>query len=98
MGNSFTNSYPGWRAGTYENFKEWALKQFSVKEFDSDDNAEVPVHFQKAKDIEFKKNKAGEFILPPIQNFKTNRQRQRIVRGYIGAVYRQYIQSIIFFY
>jgi hypothetical protein len=55
---------------------------------DSDDNAPVPVNFQKAKDIEFNKNSVGEFILPPIKNFTTTRQRQRVVRGYIGAVYR----------
>jgi hypothetical protein len=93
MGNSFTNSCPDWREGMYENFKEWALKQFGVKELDSDDNAPVPVQFQKAKDIEFKKNKKGEFILPPIQNFNTVRQRQRVVRGYIGAVYRLYLSN-----
>jgi hypothetical protein len=88
FGNSFTNSCPDWREGTYENFKDWALKQFKVKELDSDDNAEVPVNFQKAKDIEFKKNSAGRFILPPIQDFKTTRQKQRVVRGFIGAAYR----------
>lgn len=89
VGNTFTNSFPDWRDGTYENFKEWALKQFAVKDLDSDDNVEVPVHFQKAKDIEFQKNKAGEFILPPMVNYKTIRQKQRVVRGYIGAVYRK---------
>ena len=31
---------------------------------DSDDNAPVPVNFQKAKDIKFDKNSSGEFILP----------------------------------
>jgi hypothetical protein len=65
------------------------LKQFGAKEFDSDDNVEVPVNFQKAKNLEFKKNKAGEFILPPMDQFKTNRQKQRVIRGYIGAIYRQ---------
>ena len=94
LGNSFTNSCPDWRDGTYENFKEWALKQFGVKELDSEDNAEVPVNFQKAKDLEFKKNASGKFILPPIGNFQTTRQRQRVVRGYIGAVYRLYIYLI----
>lgn len=87
-GNSFTNSYNDWREGTYENFKDWALKQFGVKDLGSDDQAEVPVNFQKAKDIAFEKNKRGEFILPPRANFKTIKQKQRVVRGYIGAVYR----------
>jgi hypothetical protein len=65
------------------------LKQFEVKEMDSDDNAEVPVDFCKAKDIEFEKNDLGELILPPLSNFRTVRQKQRVVRGYIGAVYRE---------
>ena len=47
------------------------------------------MHFQKAKDLEFKKNKFGELILPPLVNYKTIRQKQRVVRGYVGAVYRQ---------
>jgi hypothetical protein len=58
---------------------------------DTEDNAEVPVNFKKAKDLEFKRNSSGEFILPPIGNFNTTRQRQRVVRGYIGAVYSLYI-------
>ena len=98
VGNNFTTSCNDWRDGTYENFTEWASKQFGLKEFDPDDNAEVPVHFQKAKDIEFKRNKAGEFILPPMSNYRTIRQKQRVVRGYIGAVYRQYIYFILFLF
>jgi hypothetical protein len=89
VGNSFTNACPDWRDGTYENFKDWALKQFGVKDFDPDDNVEVPVHFQKAKDIEFQKNTRGELILPPMSKYKTIRQKQRVVRGYIGAVHRK---------
>ena len=88
IGNSFANSCPDWREGTYENFKDWALKQFGMQEPDSDDEVEVPVQMQKAKDIKFNKNIRGEFILPPISNYKTIRQKQRVVRGYIGAVYR----------
>jgi hypothetical protein len=94
LGNGFTNSCPDWQEGTYENFKEWSLKQFGVKELDSDDNAEVPVNFQKAKDIHFEKNSEGHFILPPFQNFTATRQRQRVVRGYIGAVYHLSIYLI----
>lgn len=63
------------------------MKQFGVKEFDSDDNTEVAVNFQKAKDIEFEKNARGEYVLPPMVKYKTVRQKQRVVRGYIGAVY-----------
>ena len=55
--NSFTNSYNNWKEGTYENFKEWAVKQFRIKELESDDEAEVPVLNQKAKNISFQKNK-----------------------------------------
>jgi hypothetical protein len=66
---------------------DWSLKQFGLKEPDSDDNGEVAVHLQKAKDLKFEINKRGHFILPPLDNFKTVRQKQRVVRGYIGAVY-----------
>jgi hypothetical protein len=88
IGNTFTNACPDWKEGTYDNFKDWALKQFGVTELDSDEDSEVPVQFQKAKDIQFSKNIRGEFILPPLSNYKTIRQKQRVVRGYIGAVYR----------
>ena len=87
--NSFTNSCGDWRDGTYENFKEWSARQFQVKDLELDDEAEVPVDAQKAKDIEFERNKRGDYVLPPMGNFKTIKQRQRVVRGYIGAVYRQ---------
>lgn len=96
IGNHFTNSCPDWQEGTYENFKEWALKQFGAKDFDSDYNTKVPVNFLKVKDIEFKKNKAGVLVLPPIHDFNTTRKRQRVVCGYIGAVYCVYIQLIMF--
>lgn len=55
---------------------------------DSDDEAEIPVHRQKAKHIEFERNDVGDFILPPPSNYRLVRGRQRVVRGYIGAVYR----------
>jgi hypothetical protein len=89
VGNSFTNSCTDWRDGTYENFKEWAVRQFGEKDLESDDEAEVPVDARKAKDIEFDRNKRGYYVLPQIANFKNTKQRQRVVRGYIGAVYRQ---------
>lgn len=93
-GNAFTASCNDWKDGTYSNFNDWALKQFDLKELDSDDEGEVPVHLMKAKDIIFERKKTGEFILPPMSNYKTVRQKQRVVRGYIGAVYRQSIHSI----
>jgi hypothetical protein len=89
VGNSFTNSYSTWRDGTYENFKEWSVKQFGIGELDSDDEAEVPADMVKAKDLSFDTNIRGHFIVPPLENFKNTKQRQRVVRGYIGAVYRK---------
>jgi hypothetical protein len=94
-GTSFTNSYHEW---TFENFKDWSLKQFGHKERDSDDEAPVPVQFQKAKDIIFEKDKKGHFVLPTMSNFRTNKQRQRVIRGYIGAVYRAQYHFFIFFW
>jgi hypothetical protein len=98
VGNSFTNSCNEWRDGTYENFKEWAVRQFGVKDLESDDEAEVPVDTQKAKDIEFEMNKRGNRVLPEIRNYKNTKQRQRVVRGYIGAVYRKKSFSLLIFF
>jgi hypothetical protein len=95
-GTAFTNSYADWREGTYELFKEWSLKQHGLKEPDSDDDTDVPVHLQKAKDIPFERNTIGDFILPPLSNFRTVRQKQRVVRAYIGAVYSMDILPILF--
>jgi hypothetical protein len=95
-GNKFTNSCDEWRDGTYEKFNEWAVRQFGEAELDSDDEAEIPVHKQKSKDITFEKNSRGDFVLPPMQNYKNIRQKQRVIRGYIGAVYRQSTHSILF--
>ena len=64
VGNTFTNSCPDWKVGTYENFKDWAVRQFGVKELESDDEAEVPVQMQKAKDIVFKRSKKGGIFCP----------------------------------
>ena len=71
----------------YVNFQEWASKQLRVKEPDSGDEAEVPVHLQKAKNLQFEKNDHGDFILPPLSNYRTVCEKQRVVHGYIGAVY-----------
>jgi len=67
------------------------VKQFGLEELDSDDEAEVPVLMQKAKNIEFERDESGELVLPPMKDFKTIREKQRVIRGYIGAVYSQYI-------
>ena len=88
VSNPFTHACNDWRDGTYKNFKEWAVKQFGHKDMDTDDEAEVPVDMQKAKDISFQRNKKGQYIVPEMANFNTIRQKQRVVRGYIGAVYR----------
>ena len=75
------------------------MKQFGLEELDSDDEAEVPVRMKKAKNIEFERDRSGELILPPMSDLKTIREKQRVIRGYIGAVYSQYIHfaSILFF-
>ena len=59
----------------------------------SDYEEEVPVDMRKAKNLEFSKNKRGDLILPPIEYFKTIRQRQRVIRGHIGAIYHKSIES-----
>ena len=96
VGNSFTNTHRNWKEGMYKNFKEWSVKQFDYQNMESSNEAEVPVQFQKAKDICFKKNQHREFILPPMQNFKTIKQKQRVVQGYIGAVYSESIYNLSF--
>jgi hypothetical protein len=68
-----------------------------MEKLDSDEDETVPAHMQKAKDIEFQRNKSGVLVLPPKTDFKTNRDKQRVVRGYIGAVYRDYIPPMFFF-
>lgn len=74
----------------YCDFKKWSMKQMGIGEADSDDDdMEVPVHLQKAKHIEFETNDIGDFILPPMGNYKMVRQKQRVVRAYVGAVYRK---------
>ena len=54
----------------------------------SEDEAEVPVAQTKAKNIRFEKNKKGVFVLPPKSDYKKVKEKQRVLRGYIGAVYR----------
>ena len=92
-GSTFTNSYPDWQEGTCNNFQKWAAKQFGLRNLGSDNEEEVPIDMQKAKNLEFLKNKRGDLILPPIEYFKTIRQRQRVIRGYIDAIYHKSIES-----
>jgi hypothetical protein len=73
------------------------MKQFDFEELESEDEGEVPVDEQKAKDIKFEKNENGDVILPDKTDFNTIRQKQRVIRGYIGAVYSQYIHLSLFF-
>lgn len=63
------------------------MRQFGLEDLDLDDDAEVPVDMQKAKSIVFRKKKNGVYVLPDMSNFKTIRQKQRVIRGYIGATY-----------
>jgi hypothetical protein len=60
---------------------------------ESDDEGKIAPDMQKAKDIAFERNDSGDFILPPMYNCKTTRQKQRVIRGYIGTVYRKPIKS-----
>ena len=89
IGNSFTNTHKDWKEGMFENFKEWSLKQFGLQDLESGDE-EILVQHQKAKDIIFEKNSRGFFILPPLKDFSTIKAKQRVVRGYIGATYREF--------
>ena len=88
-GNSFTTSRSDWKEGTYDMFREWSMKQFGSGESDEDEEREVPVQMQKAKDIAFDIDEDGKLILPPLTNFRRLREKQRVIRGYVGAVYRE---------
>lgn len=93
-GQSFTHACPDWKEGTYELFKDWAAKQFGDSAHD--DEEEVPVHHQRAKDISFKRNESGQFILPPMTDYTKIRQKQRVIRAYAGAVYSKPIYHMFF--
>ena len=97
-GNKFTHSNPDWQEGTNEKFNDWAVGQFGLKELDSDEEAEVPVNMQKAKDISFQVNKRGHFVLPSIHDYRLARERQRVVRGYIGAIYSEFVGLVFFLF
>lgn len=97
-GNSFTNVHKDWKDGMYQNFKDWSVGQFGLREMESGDEAEVPVNFRKAKEIIFEKNRRGEFILPPMENYKKIKEKQRVIRGYVGAVYRESVLGYSFFF
>jgi hypothetical protein len=84
VGNSFTNACKDWNEGMYDSFEQWAVRQFGHKDLETDDEVDLPVHMRKAKTITFKINKRGGFVLPPIVDYNTIRQRQRVVRGTLG--------------
>lgn len=94
VGNTFTQACPDWREGTYDNFKEWAARQFGVKDLEPGDEMDLPVQMKKARDIEFKTNKKGHYILPSRSDYKRTKEKQRVIRGYIGAVYRALFQYL----
>jgi hypothetical protein len=94
VGSSFTTAHKDWNEGMYENFKAWSVKQFGLQDLESGDEADVPVNFMKAKDISFEKNRHGAFILPPFQNYSKVKERQRVIRGYVGAVYSKSILGL----
>ena len=50
---------------------------------------------KRQKNLIFKKNENGDFIIPDKSNFKLIHQKQRVVRGYIGTVYSDYIHLFI---
>jgi hypothetical protein len=89
VGNPFTTSCSDWKEGTYDMFRDWAMKQFGTKESDSDEEREVRAHMRKAKDISFDIDKRGMLILPPLSDFRWLREKQRTIRGYVGALYSQ---------
>jgi hypothetical protein len=45
-------------------FRDWTGKQFGVKELDTDNEVDVSVDMQKAKDLAFQKNNDGDIMLP----------------------------------
>jgi hypothetical protein len=53
---------------------------------------------QKEKALAFERNDDGLYILPDMCDYQINGQRQRVVGGYIGAVYHMSIQSAGFFF
>ena len=70
VGNSFTNSYVGWRDGTFGKFEDWAVKQFGVKEPESDDEAEVPVDISRQRISVLNKTGVGKLYCPLFMNTK----------------------------
>ena len=71
VGNRFMNSYVDWKEGTYENFKDWVVRQFDLKDGESEEEEDFSAQIPKARDIFFTKKKKEVYILPPMSNFKT---------------------------
>ena len=72
------------------------VKQFGFEELDSEDEMDLLVDAQKAKNLIFEKNENGDFIILDKSNFKLIHQKQRVVWGYIGMVYSEYIHLFIY--
>jgi len=94
VGNSFTHACPDWKEGTYELFKNWAANQLGEPRSEDEVEEEIPVEYKKAKDISFNRNESGGLILPPLSQYRRVRQKQRVVRAYVGAVYSKSIHPI----
>ena len=92
VGNSFTNAHKDWKEGMYENFKEWSVKQFSHQPLESGDEAELPIeYFKRLKISLLKRTIMGILFCPPLQIYRTIKQKQRVIHAYVGAVYRKSI-------
>ena len=72
--NSFTHACPEWKEGTYELFKDWAVKQFSdSRSEDEGEEGDVPIEYKKVKDISFKRNGSGGLILSPMSEYRMSK-------------------------
>lgn len=74
------------------------MRQFGVNELESGDDADIPIEKQKAKDIKFERRKSGILILPPMDECENVKQKQRVIRGYIGATYRESFVSLLYIF
>ena len=72
--NLFTHACPEWKEGTYELFKDWAVKQFSDPRSEDEGEGDVPVEYKKMKDILFERNGSGGLIIPPMSEYVKSRE------------------------
>ena len=71
----------------YENFKDWSVKKIGHQPLESGDEAEFPIQFQYL----FIKEPLRVFHFAPLQNYRTIKQKQRVIWAYVGAVYHKSI-------